>query len=109
MTILQSRKRLQQAEEAYNHASTGRDLTVAREELTEARRVYSEACVRLVESLPELLVPFHLEATSWHPNTAANDAIYTIRDEDDLGDGSGAMQVGDLRAISRVYKELTDE
>ena len=110
MTIRESRSRLRAAEQAYNAANPGRDLTVAREELTEARRVYSEACVRLVESLPVMLEPIALEAAQWHESVSANDEIYAIRDADDyMACPNAHMVIGDLRAIANLHKEISDE
>lgn len=54
MTIQESRARLRAAEQAYNQAAPGRDLTAAREELTEARFEYAQACIAFVEGLEEL-------------------------------------------------------
>lgn len=59
MTIKTTRQRLHDAEQAYKEAHPGRDLTVAREELTEARAVYYRECSELVERLPDLLRPFY--------------------------------------------------
>lgn len=53
MTTTSARARLRAAEEAYNKANPGRDLTVAREELTSAREEYAQACIRFVEALEE--------------------------------------------------------
>lgn len=51
MTPAEARARLRAAEQAYNTANPGRDLTAAREELTSAREEYAQACILYVESL----------------------------------------------------------
>lgn len=110
MTVQSTRARLRAAEQAYNAAEPGRNLTEARHELTHARSEYQAACVALVERLGDVLEPFHAEAVEWHQN-AANDAEVYVADEKEWKGiiPCAPFNLGDLRRLSSIYKEITDE
>lgn len=79
MNLKESRQRLRAAELQYSQAEPGRNLTVAREELTEARLYYANACIALVERLPELLWPFASECSpfsSFIPRPPVHPVLY---------------------------------
>lgn len=110
MTIRESRARLRAAEKAYNTAKPGRDLTEARHELTCARAEYQAECVALVDQLAEALEPWHLEAGSWADGTEEGWGILTVRDESDVPhDIKHYANIGDLRRLSSIYREICDD
>jgi hypothetical protein len=100
MTIQQSRQRLTEAEEAYKTAQPGRDLTVARQELTDARGEYHAACADVVDRLDSLLGPFALEADKWA--LSAKDSHELILDDQDALE----FTLGDLRALAKLWDEV---
>lgn len=106
MTIRESRTRLRAAEQAYNTAKPGRDLTEARQELTHARAEYQAACVAMMSRLSEALEPFHKELGEWwsgHPDT------YSLNTTDDPAAGPAHLDLGDLRRLSSIYKEIIED
>lgn len=110
MTIRESRTRLRAAEKAYNEAKPGRDLTEARQELTHARAEYQADCVALVGQLEEVLEPWHLESLSWAPVIEDDRGLVTVNDCDDFPhDVRYFANLGDLRRLSSIYKEISDD
>lgn len=106
MTIRESRTRLRSAEQAYNTAKPGRDLTEARQELTHARAEYQAACVAMLDRFKEAAEPFHRELAEWwsgHPDT------YSLNTSGDPEDGPVHLCLGDLRRLSSIYKEISDD
>lgn len=102
MTIRESRARLRAAEQAYNSAKPGRDLTEARQELTHARAEYQAACVAMMDRFKEAAEPFHRELAEWwsgHPDA------YSLHQED----GPVHLDLGDLRRLSGIYKEICED
>ena len=109
MSIQESRSRLEEAEQAYKSAHPGRDLTVAREELTNARGAYYADCVWLAERLPSLLAPFADECNSWHPSTPSSETVVFVRDITDyVPPEDHIVTIGDLRALGALYEEVKD-
>jgi hypothetical protein len=110
MTIRNSRHRYQQAAEAYKTAHPGRDLTVARAELTSALMEYRLECTELVERLADVLLPFAKEAELWHKTTSDSSFIYTVRDANDLPSPhkDSPITLGDLRLLAKFYDEVSD-
>lgn len=106
MTIRESRTRLRAAEQAYNTAKPGRDLTEARHELTCARAEYQADCVAMIERFKDAAEPFHRELGEWwsgHPDT------YSLNTTDDPAAGPAHLDLGDLRRLSSIYKEISDD
>lgn len=97
MNLKESRQRLRAAELQYSQAEPGRNLTVAREELTEARLYYANSCIALVDRLPELLWPFASEAAYWN----GFDGSVSPEGVDDF-------TIGDLRALAALHAEVWD-
>jgi len=109
MSIQESRARLAEAVEAYKSAHPGRDLTVAREELTNAREYYYADCVWLAERLPAILAPFAAECNSWHPRTSSDETVVFVRDITDyVPPEDHLVTIGDLRALGALYEEVKD-
>lgn len=108
MTIRESRQRLLEAEQAYKTAHPGKELTIAREELTRARADYLADCSAIIESLPDRLKPFAEEAALWHKTTGEGEFIYTVRVAEDLPDPQkdSPITVGDLRELAKLYDEV---
>ena len=107
MSIQESRARLAEAEQAYKSAHPGRDLTVAREELTNARGAYYADCVQLVGRLPAILAPFAAECNSWHPSTPSSETVVFVRDlADYVPPEDHLVTIGDLRALGALFEEV---
>ena len=109
MSIQESRSRLEEAEQAYKSAHPGRDLTVVREELTNAREAYYADCVWLADRLPSLLAPFAAECNSWHSSTPSSETVVFVREPSDyVQPEDHIVTIGDLRALGALYEEVKD-
>lgn len=107
MNLKESRQRLRAAELQYSQAEPGRNLTVAREELTEARLYYANACIALVERLPELLWPFASEASMWNKEKPDDFSPFIGTYNGDMSEAD--FTLGDLRALAALHAEVWDE